>query len=198
MRNWLYFTWLSGDHIAEQHIHSLDKVAWAKGSYPTKCVASGGRIQRTDEKWGNVYDHFNTTYEWEDGVKAFSSCRQISGAASDVSDWIYGTKGKANIQRHRIWGEEEWRYRGDGPDDMYQNEHNAMFAAIRSGETIQDGDYMCQSTLMAIMGRMAAYTGSVVTADAALNSTLDLSPPSYDWIAMDMRPTSIPGVTKFS
>lgn len=198
MRNWLYFTWLSGDHIAEQHIHSLDKVAWAKGSYPVKCVASGGRIQRTDEKYGNVYDHFNTTYEWEDGVKAFSSCRQISGAASDVSDWIYGTKGKANIQRHRIWGEEEWRYRGDGPDDMYQNEHNAMFAAIRSGETIQDGDYMCQSTLMAIMGRMAAYTGSVVTADAALNSTLDLSPPSYDWIAMDMRPTSIPGVTKFS
>ena len=85
MRNWLYFTWLSGDHIAEQHIHSLDKIAWAKGSYPTKCVASGGRIQRTDEKWGNIYDHFNTTFEWEGGVRAFSSCRQISGAASDVS-----------------------------------------------------------------------------------------------------------------
>jgi predicted dehydrogenase len=198
MRNWLYFGWLSGDHIAEQHIHSLDKIAWVKDSYPTKCVASGGRIQRTDEKYGNIYDHFNTTYEWEDGVRAFSSCRQISGAASDVSDWIYGTKGKANIQAARIWAAEDWRYRGDGPDDMYQNEHNRMFEAIRAGEVIHNGDYMCESTLMAIMGRMAAYTGASVTRDAALNSELDLSPPSYNMdIALEMRPISIPGVTKF-
>ena len=197
MRNWLYFGWLSGDHIAEQHIHSLDKIAWTKGAYPTKCVASGGRIQRTDEKYGNIYDHFNTTYEWEDGVRAFSSCRQISGAASDVSDWIYGTKGKANIQAARIWAAEDWRYRGEGPDDMYQNEHNRMFEAIRAGEVIHNGDYMCESTLMAIMGRMAAYTGASVTRDAALNSELDLSPAAYDWTELEMRPISIPGVTKF-
>ncbi len=197
MRNWLYFGWLSGDHIAEQHIHSLDKIAWTKGAYPTKCVASGGRIQRTDEKYGNIYDHFNTTYEWEDGVRAFSSCRQISGAASDVSDWIYGTKGKANIQAARIWAADDWRYRGDGPDDMYQNEHNRMFEAIRAGEVIHNGDYMCESTLMAIMGRMAAYTGASVTRDAALNSELDLSPAVYDWTELEMRPISIPGVTKF-
>ena len=197
MRNWLYFAWLSGDHIAEQHIHSLDKIAWVKGSYPTKCVASGGRIQRTDEKYGNIYDHFNTTFEWEDGVRAFSSCRQISGAASDVSDWIYGTKGKANIQAHRIWAAEDWRYRGEGPDDMYQNEHNRMFEAIRAGEVIHNGDYMCESTLMAIMGRMAAYTGSNVTREAALNSELDLSPAAYEWSDLEMNPISIPGVTKF-
>jgi predicted dehydrogenase len=197
MRNWLYFGWLSGDHIAEQHIHSLDKIAWTKGSYPTKCVASGGRIQRTDEKYGNIYDHFNTTYEWEDGVRAFSSCRQISGAASDVSDWIYGTKGKANIQAARIWAAEDWRYRGDAPDDMYQNEHNRMFEAIRAGEVIHNGDYMCESTLMAIMGRMAAYTGASVTREAALNSELDLSPAAYEWSDLEMRPISIPGVTKF-
>ena len=197
MRNWLYFGWLSGDHIAEQHIHSLDKIAWTKGAYPTKCVASGGRIQRTDEKYGNIYDHFNTTYEWEDGVRAFSSCRQISGAASDVSDWIYGTKGKANIQAARIWAADDWRYRGEGPDDMYQNEHNRMFEAIRAGEVIHNGDYMCESTLMAIMGRMAAYTGANVTREAALNSELDLSPAAYDWTELEMRPVSIPGVTKF-
>ncbi len=197
MRNWLYFGWLSGDHIAEQHIHSLDKIAWTKGAYPTKCVASGGRIQRTDEKYGNIYDHFNTTYEWEDGVRAFSSCRQISGAASDVSDWIYGTKGKANIQAARIWAAEDWRYRGDAPDDMYQNEHNRMFEAIRAGEVIHNGDYMCESTLMAIMGRMAAYTGSNVTREAALNSELDLSPAAYEWTDLEMHPISIPGVTKF-
>ena len=197
MRNWLYFGWLSGDHIAEQHIHSLDKIAWTKGAYPTKCVASGGRIQRTDEKYGNIYDHFNTTYEWEDGVRAFSSCRQISGAASDVSDWIYGTKGKANIQAARIWAAEDWRYRGDAPDDMYQNEHNRMFEAIRAGEVIHNGDYMCESTLMAIMGRMAAYTGASVTREAALNSELDLSPAAYEWGDLEMRPISIPGVTKF-
>ena len=80
---------------------------------------------------------------------------------------------------------------------MYQNEHDAMFAAIRAGEVINNGDYMCESTLMAIMGRMAAYTGQSVTREAALNSELDLSPPSYDWTALETRRVSIPGVTKF-
>jgi len=198
MRNWLYFAWLSGDHIGEQHIHSLDKLAWVKGSYPVKATSSGGRAQRTDtEKYGNIYDHFNTVYEWEDGVRGFSSCRQLVGAASDVSDWIYGTRGKANIQRHQIdAGAWKWRHRGEGPDDMYQNEHNAFFASIRSGEPIYNGDYMCESTLMAMMGRLAAYTGQTLTREQVLNSSLDLSPPAYEWGDLPVRPVAIPGVTK--
>jgi len=200
MRNWLYFTWLSGDHIVEQHIHSLDKVAWALGDkYPVRVTASGGRAQRTEEKWGNIYDHFNTVYEYEDGVKVFSSCRQWNGASSDVSDHVFGTKGIAHLQSHSIEGESAWRYREvEGEqDDMYQNEHNELFAAIRKGAVIDNSDYMCKSTMMAIMARMAAYTGQTLTWEQAWNSQEDLSPASYDWTSIATPPVAIPGVTKF-
>jgi predicted dehydrogenase len=200
MRNWLYFAWLSGDHIAEQHIHSLDKIAWVMGDvYPAKCTSSGGRIVRSDPKYGNIYDHFNNVYEWENGVRCFSSCRQWSGASSDVSDHVYGTRGSANIQRHRIEaGAWSWRWKGDGPDDMYQNEHDALFASIRNGKPINNGEYMCNSTMMAIMARMSAYTGQTITWDQAWNSTEDLSPPAYDWTDLEVRPVAQPGVTRFS
>jgi myo-inositol 2-dehydrogenase / D-chiro-inositol 1-dehydrogenase len=197
MRNWLYFPWLSGDHIAEQHIHSLDKVLWAmKDVMPIKATASGGRQVRTDPKYGQVYDHFNTVFEWESGVRAFSSCRQMSGAASDVSDYAVGTLGTAALQHHRISGVNKWRYRGKGPDDMYQNEHNALFASIRAGEQINNSDYMIKSTMLALMGRMSAYSGQTVTTEQAWQSTLDLSPPVYDWVD-DLPEASIalPGVT---
>jgi predicted dehydrogenase len=206
MRNWLYFTWLSGDHIAEQHIHSLDKLAWAmKDEPPVKATASGGRIVRSDEQWGNIYDHFNTVFEWKGGVKGFSSCRQWVGADGNVSDFVVGTKGTAALQSHRIQltdpgpGEEgKWRYRGEGPDDMYQNEHDVLFAALRAGDRIDNSDYMCKSTMMAIMARMSAYTGKSITWDMAWNSKEDLSPPAYDWTDMEMRPVAQPGVTPFS
>jgi len=198
MRNWLYFTWLSGDHIAEQHIHSLDKIAWVMGSYPVKAVSSGGRIVRTEEKYGNVYDHFNTVYEFENGVRCFSSCRQWNGAATNTSDWIFGTRGKSNVQAHRIesgpaWS---WRYRSDEPDDMYQNEHDALFASIREGEPINDA-FMCDTTLMAILGRMAAYTGKEITWEQALQSQEDLSPPAYEWGPLPVAPVARPGLTQF-
>jgi predicted dehydrogenase len=203
MRNWLYFTWLSGDHIAEQHIHSLDKIAWAMGDkYPVKATSSGGRAQRTDPKFGNVYDHFNTVYEWQNGVKCFSSCRQWDGASYDVSDHVFGTKGIAHIQSHAIDGANPWRWRkaseSEPDEDMYQNEHDALFASIRKGEPIYNGDYMCSSTLMAIMGRMAAYTGQTITLEQALNSTEDLSPKSYEWTSIPVPPIAVPGVTKFA
>lgn len=200
MRNWLYHTWLSGDHIAEQHIHSLDKILWAMGDVaPESCTASGGRIVRTDEKYGDAYDHFNTTYEWAGGVRGFSSCRQWAGAASNVSDYAFGTQGTAALQHHRIEGEKSWRFRkADGVvDDMYQNEHDALFASIRSGEPINNGDYMCKSTLMAIMGRMAAYTGQKVTWQQALNSELDLTPASYAFGDAPAVEIARPGITKF-
>ena len=199
MRNWLYFTWLSGDHNAEQHIHSLDKLAWAmQDEYPVKCTASGGRIVRTDEQWGNVYDHFNTVYEWGSGVKGFSSCRQWVGADANVSDFAYGTKGTAALQSHRITTEgDKWRYRGEGPDDMYQNEHDVLFGALRAGERIDNAEYMCKSTMMAIMARMSAYTGKTVTWDQAWNSELDLSPEAYEWGDAPQRPVAQPGITRF-
>ena len=197
VRNWLYFNWLSGDHINEQHIHSLDKLAWAMNSYPAKCTASGGRIVRTDPKYGNIYDHFNTVFEWEGGVRGFSSCRQWLGASNDVSDHLFGTRGTAHIQQHTILGETKWRHRREGPDNMYQNEHDALFASIRAGEPIDNGEYMCDSTLMAIMARMSAYTGQTLTWEQVLASEEDLSPPAYEWGDLEVAPVAQPGITKF-
>ena len=200
MRNWLYFDWLSGDHINEQHIHSLDKIGWTMGDvYPDKVTSSGGRAVRTDEKYGNIYDHFNSVYEWNTGQKAFSSCRQWLDSSTDVSDHIYGTEGTAHLQRHVIDYRDgkKWAHEQTGPDDMYQNEHNELLKAIRKGEAINNGEYMCGSTLMAIMARMSAYTGQTITREQALNSKLSLVPENLAWGDLAINPVAQPGVTKF-
>lgn len=204
MRNWLYFNWLSGDHIAEQHIHSLDKLAWAMGEYPVRCLSTGGRATRIEPEYGNVYDHFSTVYEWKNGVKGFAYCRQWAGAVqTEVSDWVFGTRGRCNIQEGAIDGGAGWSWRWrpereDQADDMYQNEHDALFAAIRSGEPIDDGDTMCNSTLMALMGRMSAYSGQALTWEQAWNSQEDLRPKSYAWGPLETAPVARPGVTQFA
>lgn len=197
MRNWLYYTWLSGDMIAEQHIHSIDKCAWAMNDVPAVAAVSlGGRQVRTEEKYGHVYDHFATVFEYENGVKMFSYCRQQAGAHMDVSDHVMGTKGTAHIQHHRISGENPWRWKGRAKN-MYQQEHDELFAAIRSGEPINNGEYMCNSTLLTIMGRMAAYTGQRVTWDMALNSKEVLGPKQYAWGDNPVDEIAMPGLTSF-
>jgi len=198
IRNWLYFDWLSGDHITEQHIHSLDKMAWAVGKYPVTATASGGRTVRVEPEYGNIYDHFNTTYEWEGGLRGFSSCRQWGNSDTDVSDHVFGTKGIARIQSHQIEdrnGKVLWKLEKDPADDMYQNEHNALFAAIRKSEPINDGAIMCDSTLMAIMARLSAYTGKTLSWDEMLASNLDLSPAKYEFGDAPQRPVQHPGMT---
>jgi predicted dehydrogenase len=202
-RNWQYFTWLSGDHNVEQHIHSLDKMAWVmKNEYPVKAVGLGGRQVRTGPEYGNVFDHHSVVYEFANGVRLFSNCRQQPGCAAEVADQVYGTKGVCSIDAQRniftIRGESTYKWDGkDAKSDMYQSEHNELIASIRSGKPINDGDWMTKSTLMAIMGRMATYTGQVITWEKALNSKEDLSPPRYEFGALPVRPVAIPGVTKF-
>ncbi len=199
LRNWLYFTWLSGDHNVEQHIHSLDKMMWAmKDVPPKKCVGTGGRQVRTDPAFGNIFDHHSVVYEWDDGLKLFAYCRQQDGCAAEVSDFVIGTKGTAEIMKHQITGENPWKSKIDPrQDDMYQNEHNELFASIRKGEPINNGDYMTQSTLMAIMGRMSTYTGQVITWEMAMHSKEDLTPPKYEFGDIPTPPVAHPGVTKF-
>ena len=167
--------------------------------YPVKATSSGGRVVRTDEKFGNIYDHFNTVYEWADGTKCFSSCRQWASTSTDVSDWIYGTEGIGELQSHIIDSKKigKWEHKATGPDNMYQNEHNALFASIRNGEARNDGEYMCDSTLMAIMARMSAYSGQAITWEQAWNSQEDLTPPSYAWGPIATPPVARPGVTHF-
>ena len=198
LRNWLYFTWLSGDHIVEQHIHNLDKAAWVLGGqYPIKAWGMGGRQVRTQKQFGHIYDHHAVCYEYESGQRVFSFCRQQDGTAVNVSDWIFGEAGTAELMSHTITGSKPWRFvlkRGSKPLDMYEAEHLALFGALRAGKTINDGEFMCKSTMMAIMGRMATYTGQVVTWDAAMNSTEDLSPAKYEFGPIKTPPVPMPGI----
>lgn len=200
LRNWYYYTWLSGDFNNEQHIHSLDKMLWAmKDEAPVSISGSGGRQVRTDEKYGNIYDHFNVVYTWQNGVKAFARCRHWKNCQNDVSDYVFGSEGTADLMKHRILdadGKEVWKFEGSG-GDMYQIEHDELFAGIRGGNVINNGDYMCKSTLMSIAGRQAAYTGQELTWEQAMNSKEDLSPASYEWGDVPVPPVAIPGQTKF-
>lgn len=196
LRNWLYYTWLSGDLIAEQHIHSLDVMAWAmKDEPPARALGVGGRQVRTGPEYGHVYDHFAVTYEWKNGVRGFAAARQMNGCKVDVSDHVYGTRGRADIFRHRIHGEAPWRYQG--PEcNMYQNEHDELFAAIRKGEPINNGGYMVNSTMLAVMGRLSAYTGQEVTFEQAFASKENLWPEHLEYGPMETPPVAMPGITK--
>ncbi len=203
MRNWYYFTWLSGDFNVEQHVHFLDVCAWAmKDEYPVKAIGMGGRAVRTGPEFGQIYDHFSVIYEWANGAKLYSNCRQQPGCKNDLSAHVIGSQGRAQLMERKrgmfIKSDSgEWVF--DGPENnLYQQEHDELFAGIRAGKPINNGEYMAKSTLLAIMGRMAAYTGQEITWDMAMNSKEDLSPPRYDWdVSLPVPPVATPGVTKF-
>lgn len=204
LRNWYYYTWLSGDHIAEQAVHSIDKMNWAmKDEPPVSCVALGGRQQRTGPEYGHIYDHFAVIYQYKNGQRGYHFTRQQAGCHSDVSDHIMGSKGIARIKTFStvdIVGDNPWRFPANAKrPDMYQVEHNELFASIRAGKPINDGEWMAKSTLLAVMGRMAAYTGQTITWEQALNSEESLMPEKLDWnMQLPTPPVAIPGQTKFA
>ncbi|MCC6232567.1 MAG: Gfo/Idh/MocA family oxidoreductase [Verrucomicrobiales bacterium] len=211
LRNWYYFTWLSGDHLVEQGVHSIDKMQWAmRDETPVKCVGHGGRQVRTGPEFGHIFDHFSLVYEYASGARGYHFSRQQSNTASENGDHIAGTKGTATIKAFGpvgITGENSWNLRKRTDADMYQIEHNEMMASIRRGEPINDGQWMAQSVMVAIMGRMAAYTGREVTWDEAINSKENLAKwvtnqenvegdPRFDWnMPLRVPPVAIPGQT---
>ena len=206
LRRWYYFTWLSGDSIVEQGCHSIDKMAWAMGDQPPlKCVGHGGRQVRSGVDYGNIFDHFSIVYDYPNGVRGFHASRQINRTAASNIDTFYGTEGICDINGTlKQWvikdlkGNVKWRYKAED-DDMYQIEHNEFFASIRKGEPINDGDRMAKSTLLAIMGRMSAYTGQEITYEMALNSKEQLVPEKFDWdMKLPVAPVALPGITQFS
>jgi predicted dehydrogenase len=204
MRNWLYFTWLSGDFNVEQHVHSLDKMAWAmRNEYPVRCYGTGGRQVRTGPEYGHIFDHMAVVYEFANGVKCHSYCRQQAGCANEVKDYVIGTQGRCDVMGHTLSrhnGEQIWRFppAESRRSDMYQIEHDELFASIRNGNPINNGDWMTKSTLMAIMGRMACYTGQVITWQQALNSQENLTPARYEWGPLPVPEVARPGITTFS
>jgi predicted dehydrogenase len=196
LRNWYNFVWLSGDGLVEQAVHAVDWMCWAfKDVPPLKAIAVGGR--QIPAHGGNIYDHFEINYEYAEGARAFLGCRQIAGCANDNTATMYGTKGTARelgfAGMPNIRGEKNWRYSGPRPN-MYQVEHDELFASIRAGKPLNDGVRLAHSSMAAIMGRMAAYTGEEVTWEAALNSNETLVPEKLDWdMALPVVPMAMPG-----
>ena len=199
LRNWYNFVWLSGDGYVEQACHSVDKAAWAlKDQPPLKAVAVGGRQSPNNQ--GNIFDHMFVVYEFPNDVRVFLGQRQMGTTYSDNSDYLMGSEGvgKSGWMAPYLKGKQTWRYRDTGPKvDMYQIEHNELFASIRKGEPINDGHWMSQSTLMGLMGRMAAYTGQEVTWEQAMNSQEQLVPDPLSWdMKLEIAPMAMPGVTR--
>jgi predicted dehydrogenase len=199
IRNWLYFTWLSGDHICEQHVHNLDVMNWALGAHPVRAVGMGGRQVRTDPKYGNIFDHFAVDYEYPDGVHVMSMCRQIPGCENNVSEALTGTKGFCRVDAYTIrplsQGEEAWRFPKDQDNAPYVQEHTDLIASIRSGKPINELKNVAESTLTAIMGRMSTYTGKAVTWEKALNSKEETMPANLEFGSMAVAPVAVPGKT---
>ena len=193
MRNWLYFTWLSGDHIVEQHIHNIDVINWAMQANPVRAHGMGGRQVRTDAAFGHIFDHHAVEFEYPDGTRLFSQCRQIRGCKNDVSEHLMGTKGNCDITGGR------WAITGDNPwnsrlrDDPFQVEHDDLFAALREGRHVNEAKYGAESTLSAIMGRMATYSGRDVTREQVLESER-LGPTEYEWGSIETPRVPTPGV----
>jgi myo-inositol 2-dehydrogenase / D-chiro-inositol 1-dehydrogenase len=196
LRNWYNFVWLSGDGLVEQAVHAVDWMCWAfKDVPPLKAIAVGGR--QIPAHGGNIYDHFEINYEYAEGARAFLGCRQIAGCANDNTATMYGTKGTARELGFAgmpfIKGEKNWKYAGPRPN-MYQVEHDELFASIRKGEPLNDGVRLAHSSMAAIMGRMAAYTGEEVTWEAALNSNESLVPEKLEWnMTLPVVPMAMPG-----
>ncbi|MFO1077035.1 MAG: Gfo/Idh/MocA family oxidoreductase [Planctomycetota bacterium] len=182
LRNWLYFTWLSGDHIVEQHVHNIDVINWAMQGHPISARGMGGRQVRTDAKFGHIFDHHNVQYLYESGAWCFSECRQIDGCLNDVSEHVYGTLGEAHMTSGawRITGENAWQYSGP-KNDPYQTEHDDLFASIRAGKPLAEGRMVAESTMTAILGRMATYSGKEIGWDEALASDEKWGPDSYEF-----------------
>jgi predicted dehydrogenase len=195
IRNWLYYTWLSGDHIVEQFIHNIDAINWAYQAHPLKAIATGGRQVRTAPEYGQIYDHFAVSYEYPNGAFCTAMCRQQNGTQKRVTNEFTGTAGSAVVlPTYSIAGKTSWKYeRSDEPPDMYVQEHTDMIASIRSGKPLNELKQVAESSLTAIMGRMSAYSGKDVTWEEALNDPTALMPEHLEWGPMPTPAVPMPG-----
>ena len=195
LRNWYFFTWLSGDHVVEQHVHNIDVLNWAMGAHPTNALGMGGRQWRTQPEYGNIWDHFAVRYHYPNGATVLSMCRQNDNCYETITEVITGTNGKA--VPGRITGANPWKFDGE-EGSPYEQEHADLIRSIRDGRPLNEGRQVAESTLTAIMGRISAYTGQIVQWDWAMNqSALDLWPKEeLKFGPFPVPPVAVPGETK--
>lgn len=196
IRNWLYFTWLSGDHIVEQHVHNIDVANWVMGAHPVKATGVGGRQFRTEAKYGHIYDHFAIDFEYPSGARVLSMCRQIEGTRGKVGEHFLGSAGRSDGSTF-ITGARSWTYekpaRAVSP---YVQEHTDLIASLRAGTPLNELKQVAESTLTAIMGREAAYTGQEITWDEMLHANQTLGPSPVVFGDLAVPPVPMPGRTK--
>jgi predicted dehydrogenase len=174
-----HFRWLSGDDVPQSLVHNLDRSSWVLGNeVPVKCHGLGGRSSMTEPIYGDVFDHHSVIYECENGVRIYAFCRTTKGCYNDSSSVVLGSRGKASVTGCRIWGDTEWRWKGRC--NPYQIEHDVLFRAIRSGEPVNNGDYMTRSTMVTVMGQISCYTGKEVTWGQINESDFYYSPRAED------------------
>lgn len=203
IRDWVNWTWLSGDHIVEQHVHNIDVINWFAEGHPVKAVGFGGRHRRVT---GNQFDFFSVDFEYADGFRVHSMCRQINGCVNNVSEFVRGTEGYSNC-RNTIYnpdGTVKWQYEypkneegkstGNVKVSPYDQEHIDLVTAIRTNKPYTEAENTAISTMAAIMGRISAYTGQEVTWESAMASDLTLGPKEYAMGAVDVpKDVPVPG-----
>ena len=198
IRNWLYFTWLSGDHIVEQHVHNIDVANWVLGAHPVKAMGVGGRQWRTEPAFGHIYDHFAIDFEYASGARVMSMCRQIAGTRNRIGEHFIGGKGSSDAAG-TITGANAWTWQKPEKDvSSFVQEHTDLIGSIRSGKPYNELKGIAESTLTAIMGREAAYTGQEITWDEILKADQDLTPPQTAYGPLDVPPVAMPGRTRLS
>jgi predicted dehydrogenase len=196
LRNWNYFTWAGGDHIVEQHVHNLDVINWIMGKHPIRAIGLGGRQARGGKEHGHIYDHFAVEFEYDNGVRMFSQCRQMNNCDGKVEEAIVGTKGTSNAQN---WIKPKegplWRFR-DQDVNPYEQEHLDLINSIRAGQPINEARPIAESTLTGILGRESAYSGKTLDWETLYNSNLRLGPTKYEFGPLPFPEVPVPGKHK--
>ena len=212
LRNWYYFNWICGDHILEQHIHNIDVANWFIGSHPVSAQGMGGREVRTDKKYGQIFDHHFVEFEYAGGQVISSQCRHQPGCLNRVEEVFQTTGGYVKVNSDSTGiisdrsGKTLYGHNGEGDINPYQQEHNELFAAVRAGDyKLDDTQHGIESTMSAILGRMATYSGQLITWDEALATDLKLVPDISDFndeapVLPDENgyyPVPVPGESKY-
>ena len=175
MRNWYYFNWLCGDHIVEQHIHNLDVINWLMNDYPVRANGMGGRQVRVGDDTGQIFDHHAVEYTFENGHTMQSQCRHIRDCWNNVSEHVHGAKGYANISGGKIYDTDgKLIFESKGSRGGHQQEHHDLFADLQNGVLPNEAEYGAKSTMTAIFGRLATYSGKSIKWDDAINSEISL------------------------
>jgi len=205
MRDWYHFNWLAGDQCMQQLIHSIDKGAWVLGDQPpVKAWGLGGRSACFGESYGDLFDHQAVVFDYANGARIYGLCRNQLGCRNELSDVVFGTKGRADLLQSRIESATNWQY--EGPKvSPYDVEHAELFAAIRAGKVINNGSYMVSTTMLALMAQFVCHTGVELTWEQVQNSQYKVELPRYGWdIEPPLKPNAkgeydiaIPGITKF-